>query len=108
MQLRTLLAGTALVGVLAWLTLVSVQAQTPAALSGQVSSPEEGVMEGVLVSARKEGSNITTTVVSNDQGQFSFPSDRLTPGKYTVTIRAAGYSLVEPKSVEIAGSATAN
>ena len=27
-------------------------------------------MEGVLVSARKEGSNVTTTVVSNDKGQL--------------------------------------
>ena len=43
-------------------------------LSGQVSSSEEGLMEGVLVSAKKEGSSVTTTVVSNDKGQFAFPA----------------------------------
>ena len=32
------------------------QAQTSSALTGLVSSSEEGAMEGVLVSAKKEGS----------------------------------------------------
>ena len=39
-----------------------------AALSGIVSSAEEGAMEGVLVSARKAGSKVTTTVVSDREG----------------------------------------
>jgi virginiamycin B lyase len=38
------------------------------ALTGQVTSQEEGPMEGVLVSAKKEGSNITITVVSDARG----------------------------------------
>ncbi len=59
-------------------------------------------MEGVLVSAKKEGSTITTTVVTNDKGQYSFPADRLEPGKYTITIRAVGYVLDGPKAVDIA------
>jgi hypothetical protein len=40
-------------------------AQTPPALAGAVSSAEEGMMEGVLVSARRVGSTITVTVVSD-------------------------------------------
>ncbi|HEY2136960.1 MAG TPA: hypothetical protein VGH49_13805, partial [Xanthobacteraceae bacterium] len=43
---------------------ISACAQNAAALSGQVSSGEEGAMEGVLVSARREGSTVTTTVVT--------------------------------------------
>ena len=58
-------------------------------------------MEGVLVSVKKDGSTITTTVVTNDKGQYSFPADRLEPGKYTISIRAAGYVLDGPKTVEI-------
>ena len=77
-------------------------AQAAAALSGQVSSAEEGTMEGVLVSAKKEGSTITVTVVSDDKGHYSFPADRLEPGKYTITIRAVGYDLDGPKSVDVA------
>ena len=84
------------------------QAQT--ALSGTVTSTQEPMMEGVLVSAKREGSTITTTVVTNDKGQYSFPADRLQPGKYAMAIRAVGYILEGPKSIEIpaGGNATAN
>jgi hypothetical protein len=37
------------------------QAQPAPALTGQVASAEEGLMEGVLVSVRKAGSTITTS-----------------------------------------------
>ena len=47
-----------------------------AALTGVVSSDEEGAMEGVLVSAKKTGTNITVTVVSDRGGRFSFPAGR--------------------------------
>jgi streptogramin lyase len=107
MRFNALLASTSLVSALAWLTLAPAQAQTAAALSGQVFSAEEGMMEGVLVSAKKEGSTITTTVVSNDKGQFSFPADRLSPGHYNITIRAAGYDLQGPKAVDIGAGAAA-
>jgi streptogramin lyase/mono/diheme cytochrome c family protein len=50
-------------------------------------------MEGVLVGAKKVGSTISTWVVSNAQGQYSFPRDRMEPGKYAVSIRAVGYEL---------------
>jgi virginiamycin B lyase len=107
MQFRALLTYAGIVGAFTWLTLISVQAQS-VALSGQVSSQEEGAMEGVLVSAKKDGTNVTTTVVSNDKGQFSFPGDKVGPGKYTITIRAAGYNLVGPKTVDVAAGTTAD
>jgi streptogramin lyase len=79
---------------------VSVEAQQPsaAALTGTVRSAKEGPMEGVLVSARRNGSTITTTVVTNAQGAYSFPGARLEPGQYNVTIRAVGYVLDAPAS----------
>lgn len=70
-------------------------------LSGTVSSSADGPMEGVLVSAKKEGSTITTTVVSNEKGEYSFPAGRLEPGKYSISIRAGGYDLVGPKEVDV-------
>ena len=81
-------------------------AQT-AAPSGSVSSAKEPVMEGVLVTVKKEGSSISTTVATNDKGQYAFPAGRLEPGKYTVTIRAVGYVLDGPKIVEIGAGADA-
>src|SRR5690242_14682737 len=108
MRLKALLASTSLVGALAAMALVPAQAQTQAALTGQVSSAEEGMMEGVLVSAKKDGSTITTTVVSNDKGQYSFPAGRLEPGHYSLTIRAAGYQLDGAKAVDIAAGGPAS
>jgi streptogramin lyase len=88
---------------------MSAQAQTAPALSGQVTSAEEPTMEGVVVSAKKEGSNVTVSVVTDDKGKYSFPAARLEPGKYTVSIRAAGYNLDGAKSVDVAaGGATAD
>lgn len=76
------------------------------ALSGRVTSVEEGPMEGVLISAKKAGSAITTTVVSDEQGRYRFPASKLSPGHYALRIRAVGYDLESPTSVEIAGDNT--
>src|SRR3982074_482106 len=106
MRLKALFSSISLACVLAIPLAIGASAQ--ATLSGQVSSAEEGLMEGVLVSAKKDGSSVTTTVVSNDKGQYSFPAGKLDPGKYNITIRAVGYNLVGPKTVDVgAGSATA-
>jgi virginiamycin B lyase len=80
----------------------SIEAQqapaTAGALAGAVRSVKEGPMEGVLVSAKRAGSAITTTVVTNSQGAYSFPIARLEPGQYSVSIRATGYVLDAPAS----------
>jgi streptogramin lyase len=68
---------------------VPVQAQT---LAGQVTS-QEGPMEGVLVTAKKAGSTIAYTVVSDAQGHYSFPSSKIDSGEYTLRIRAVGFDL---------------
>src|SRR5687768_17354863 len=85
-------------------------AQSSTALDGQVSSAEEGAMEGVLVSAKLAGSNKTVTVVSDAKGRYAFPANRLEPGKYAVTIRAFGYDLAAPSTPEVSakGAATAD
>src|SRR3989441_4177043 len=75
-------------------------ASTPT-LTGRVTSQEEGAMEGVLVSAKRAGSKVAVTVVSNEQGQYSFPRARLEPGQYSIRIRAVGYELADPRPVEV-------
>src|SRR5215813_1620393 len=72
---------------------VSAQTSSASALTGHVSSQEEAAMEGVLVSAKRAGSTMTITVVSNAQGEYSFPRGRLEPGTYFLSIRAIGYEL---------------
>ena len=105
MQVRRLIAvaGAAFALILAHGFLSSpALAQSAAALSGSVSSAEEGPMEGVIISAKRDGSNITVSVISDEAGRYSFPAGRLEPGRYNLQIRAVGYDLEGPKSAELA------
>ena len=72
------------------------------ALTGKVTSQEEGAMEGVLVSAKKTGSPISYTVATNASGAYSFPSAKLEPGQYSLRIRAAGFDLDDPGMIDVA------
>jgi hypothetical protein len=78
-----------------------VQAQSVVALSGRVSSTEEGAMEGVMVGATKSGSTITISVVSDARGRFAFPLGRLGAGHYALAVRAVGYELASAASVDL-------
>ena len=75
--------------------------QPVATLTGMVTSDAEGHMGGVLVTAKPEGANMTVTVISDDQGHYAFPPGRLQPGKFALTIRAAGYELAGQTVAEI-------
>jgi streptogramin lyase len=78
----------------------------PPALTGKALAAE-GALEGVLVSAKRNGSTVTVTVVSDKDGRYSFPAGRLEPGQYSLRIRAAGYDLADPGPVSIASDKTA-
>jgi len=99
--------GSAVVVLLFGMLAAPSYAQSQAALAGKVSSAEEGAMEGVLVSAKKAGSTITVTVVSDAEGRYSFPAKKLSPGKYALRVRAVGYELESPSSIQVGKSATA-
>lgn len=106
----SLAAAGVTVAVLLWSAgALPVRAQSPgsAALTGQVSSQEEGPMEGVLVSAKGAGITVTVTVVSDSRGRYSFPRAKLQPGKYSLTIRAVGYDMDAPGAVKILPNQTA-
>jgi streptogramin lyase len=90
LYIRALLAVLVMVMVLP--TLASSQA-SDVALTGRVTSDAEGAMEGVLVSARRDGATFKVTVVSNAEGVYAFPRDRLQPGRYTISTLAKGYVL---------------
>ena len=77
------------------------QSTSPVALRGHVSSAEERSMEGVIVTAKKTGSTIATSVVSSASGEFQFPAARLEPGSYTLRVRAVGYDLTSRGLVAI-------
>jgi len=84
----------------------SVPASGGAAIVGQVSSAEEGPMEGVVVSAAREGSIVTVSVVSDEHGRFGFPRRKLQPGRYAMRIRATGWELEGPTTARVEADRT--
>ncbi len=91
----------------ALLSAPGANAQGAAALTGTVTSAQEGAMEGVLVTAKKDGAHISTTVVTDEKGHYSFPADRLEPGHYNIKIRAIGYILGGRPGADVDGGKTA-
>ena len=87
--------------------LMNVSAASAQALSGTVTSTQEGAMEGVIVTAKKDGAHISISVVSNEKGQYSFPADRLEPGHYSLKIRATGYIDGDRPQADIVAGKTA-
>src|ERR1039457_6408276 len=60
-----------------------------ALLTGAVKSASGEKMAGVTVSAKAEGSTITTTVFTDEQGNYYFPA--MERGKYAVWAQADTY-----------------
>ena len=100
-------AMAALAAVLFQLAASTANAAGPssAALTGQVTSDSEAAkaspMEGVVVTAHKDGSIVSVSVTTDQTGHYAFPEDRLEPGHYTLAIRAVGYDLSAPAAAEI-------
>jgi virginiamycin B lyase len=90
----------------AWPSGAGAQSPPPA-LTGRVTAAD-GALEGVLVSAQKDQSPITITVVSDRDGRFSFPAGKLGPGHYAVRIRATGYEPDGPQAADVADGKTQN
>ena len=80
------------------------RAQDAATLTGHVSSTEEGPMEGVVVSARKDGATFTVSVVTDKAGRYGFPAAKLEGGHYRLSIRAGGYELESAKAVDVSAA----
>ncbi len=85
-----------------------LRAQSTSALTGIVSSAEEGPMEGVIVSAKAPGSTITISVVTDNRGRYTFPAAKLPAASYTLQVRAVGYDLNAPASAAVAAGSTAS
>jgi streptogramin lyase len=74
--------GLALAAALSATALTPMTARADAVLSGMITSAAGAALGGVTVSARLDGSNIVTSVFTDEHGNYYFPP--LAAGKYKV------------------------
>jgi hypothetical protein len=68
-------------------------------LSGNVTDPNGATLPGASVELRNIETNVATTVVTNEEGGFSFPL--LQPGKYTLTVTSQGFNTAQREGIEV-------
>src|SRR3954447_12743455 len=76
--------------------LGATQAMADAPLSGSIKTKDGAPMAGVTVSAKMDGTPITTTVFTDQAGRYFFPD--MPEGKYRVWAQAIAY---EPAKGEV-------
>jgi streptogramin lyase len=65
------------------------QSGGPGVIQGTIKSADGAPMEGVIVSARASGKSFTTSVFTDGQGNYAFPS--LDGGQYRLWAQAVGF-----------------
>jgi virginiamycin B lyase len=68
---------------------LAVPASADQLLTGSIASASGQKLDGVQVSAKKDGSTITTSVYTDQNGDYFFPA--LSDGKYNVWAQALGF-----------------
>ncbi len=76
-----------------------VFAQSQGSLRGRVTDPKESVIPAAKITLIQEATSVSRSTVSNDQGEYSFPS--VAPGTYTVQAESPGFKLTANKGVVI-------
>src|SRR4028119_1245902 len=69
------------------------------ALSGNVTDPNGATLPGATVELRNVETNVASTVVTNEEGGFSFPL--LQPGMYTLSVTTQGFTTARREGIEI-------
>ncbi|EED34550.1 conserved hypothetical protein [Luminiphilus syltensis NOR5-1B] len=99
---RVVKRGVRTSGGLAALMLLLFSVPVLASLSGSVINADADPLEGVVVSATEPDSGMTVSVSTDSDGQFVFPTDRLSEGAYELSIRAAGFEWAQPENRRVA------
>jgi hypothetical protein len=68
-------------------------------LRGRVTDPKDAVVPLAKVTLTGEATQVASSTVTNDQGQYSFPV--LDPGTYTLSVEAPGFKKLEQKGIVI-------
>lgn len=68
-------------------------------LRGRVTDPKDAVVPLAKVTLVDDATSISSSTVTNDQGQYSFPV--LNPSTYTLVVEAPGFKKMEQKGIVI-------
>ena len=68
-------------------------------LTGTVTDPNGAALPGATVEIRNVETNVANTATTNEDGNYTFPL--LNPGRYTLTVKASGFSDTSRENVEI-------
>jgi streptogramin lyase len=99
------LAGILLTSAAAITAAPSVASAADHVLSGTIASPTGEKLGGVTVSARLEGSPITTSVYTDESGNYYFPP--MAAGKYKIWAQALGFETTK-NNVDLSAARRAN
>ena len=104
--MRRLLSRSRILGLLGLLACAGLSATQVASLPstglmGTVRSSEGKPLEGVPVSAKAQGSTITTSVYTNQNGEYYFPP--LLDGQYRIWAQAVGFELARSEQMVSSG-----
>src|SRR5882762_63304 len=89
----------ALLTILLSLCAVSTYAQFKASLQGTVLDPKGGAVPGAKVTVTNQNTGTSRETVASAEGFYRVTE--LPPGKYTVTVEAAGFKKVTSNEVEV-------
>ncbi|MBX7172546.1 MAG: TonB-dependent receptor [Pyrinomonadaceae bacterium] len=77
----------------------AINAQTTGLLSGTVTDPNGAVVSSASVTIKNNQTGESRTITANSEGKFTFAS--ISPGVYTVTIEAKGFTKTVANDVTI-------
>lgn len=72
-------------------------------LRGRIIDPNGAAVASVRLTLTDEATALVRSTISNDSGEYAFPS--LTPATYTVTVEAVGFKRLERRGVVVATQA---
>ncbi len=105
LAIRLSAAGIAL---LLFSALIHAQTSSTGAIVGRVTDPSGAAVPQATINLLNMSTNASQVAVTNQQGEYSFPT--VAPGRYQVTTTAAGFSVavVSGTNVEVNTSSTIN
>ena len=98
-SLAPLFCGLLLLGGLTSSLLAQLRSST---VAGSVVDPNAGIVKGAAVKLTDQGTNVTTTTLTNDAGEYSFPY--VQAGSYTLTVTAGGFATYTQSGIAVSAT----